>query len=149
MNDLKNIYFTFIRSILEKSAVVWHSSLSKKNRLSLERVQKAALKTILKNRYTNYEKGLEILKMDSLDERRRQLCLKFAKNCLKNEKLNGMFNKKNDIHQMKKRNTKKYEERISKTERYKKSAIPYLTNLLNTEMEDQKQIDWLRVLCIQ
>ena len=140
MNDLKNIYFTFSRSILEKLAVVWHSSLSKKNRHTLERFQNAAVQITLKNRYTNYKKGLEILKMDSLDERRRQLCLKFAKNCLKNEKLNGMFNKKNDIHQMKKRNTKKYEERISKTERYKKSAIPYLTNLLNTEMEDQKQI---------
>ena len=65
VNDLKNIYFTFIRSILEKLSVVWHSSLSKKNRLTLERVQKAAVKIILKNRYTNYKKGLEILKMDS------------------------------------------------------------------------------------
>ena len=51
-----------------------------------------------------------------------------------------MFNKKKDIHQMKKRNTKEYEERISKTERYKKSAIPYPTNLMNTEKEEQKQI---------
>ena len=41
--DLRNIYFTFIRSILEKSAVVWHSSLSKKNRLTLERVQKISI----------------------------------------------------------------------------------------------------------
>ena len=28
--DLKNIYLTYIRSIVEQSAVVWHSSLSKK-----------------------------------------------------------------------------------------------------------------------
>ena len=48
VNDLKNIHFTFIRSILEKSAVVWHSSLSKRNRLTLERVKKAAVKIILK-----------------------------------------------------------------------------------------------------
>ena len=48
VNDLKNVYFTFIRSILEKLAVVWHGSLSKKNRLTLERVQKAAVKLILK-----------------------------------------------------------------------------------------------------
>ena len=41
---------------------------------------------------------------------------------------------------MKKRNTKEYEERISKTERYKKSTIPYPTNLMNTEKEEQKQI---------
>ena len=94
---------------------MWHSSLSKNNRLTLERVQKAAVKIILKNRYTNYEKGLEILRMESLDERRRHLCLKFAKNCLKNDKLNGMFNKKKDMHKMKKRNRKEYEENMSKT----------------------------------
>ena len=51
--DLRSIYFTFIRSILEKSAVVWHSSLTKKNRQTLERVQKAAVKVILRDRYTN------------------------------------------------------------------------------------------------
>ena len=28
--DLKSIYFTFIRSNLEKSAVVWHSSITKR-----------------------------------------------------------------------------------------------------------------------
>ena len=114
--------------------------MSKRNRLTLERVQKAAVKIILKNRYTNYEKGLEILKMNTLDERRRQLCLRFAKNCLKNEKLNGMFEKKKDIHQMKKRNRKEYVEKMSKTMRYKRSAIPYLTNLLNAEKEEQRQI---------
>ena len=78
--------------------------------------------------------------MDSLDERRRQLCLRFAQNCLKNEKLNGMFNKKKDLHQMKKRKRKEYEERMAKTKRYKQSAIPYLTNLLNIEKEEQRQM---------
>ena len=37
--DLKKIYLTFIRSILEQSAVVWHSSLTLRNKHSLERVQ--------------------------------------------------------------------------------------------------------------
>ena len=77
--DLKNIYFTFIRSILEKSAVVWQSSLTKKIKETLERVQKAAVKIILKNKYTNYKQGLNFLKIENLDEIRRQLCLKFAK----------------------------------------------------------------------
>ena len=38
-NDLKDIYLNFIRSILEQSAVVWHSSLSVKNKMDLERIQ--------------------------------------------------------------------------------------------------------------
>ena len=44
--DLKNVYLTFIKSVLEQSAVVWHSSLTQKNRDDLERVQKVAVKII-------------------------------------------------------------------------------------------------------
>ena len=39
ISDLRSIYLTYIRSILEQSAVVWHSSLSFKNIKVLERVQ--------------------------------------------------------------------------------------------------------------
>ena len=139
-NGFENHLFTFIRSILEKSAVVWHSSLTKKNRQTLERVQKAAVKIILKNRYTNYKEGLNYLKMDNLDERRRQLCLKFAKNCLKIEKVKGMFTKKINLHNMKTRKQNYFEERRIRTKRYQKSTIPYLTKLLNLDMEDKKQM---------
>ena len=34
--DLKSIYLTFIRSVLEQSAVVWHSSLVKRKMTSKE-----------------------------------------------------------------------------------------------------------------
>ena len=33
--ELKDIYLTFVRSILEQSAVVWHSSLSVRNTTDL------------------------------------------------------------------------------------------------------------------
>ena len=36
--DLTNIYILFVRSILEQSATVWHSSLSQENSNDLERV---------------------------------------------------------------------------------------------------------------
>ena len=48
--DLVYLYKTFVRSVLEVSAVVWHSSLSKINSSDLERVQKSALKVILKEK---------------------------------------------------------------------------------------------------
>ena len=81
--DLKAIYLTYIRSAIEQSAVVWHSSLTKKNRRDLERVKKTAIKVIMGSQYTTYKEGLEILKIQNLDERRENLCLGFAKKCFK------------------------------------------------------------------
>ena len=47
MEDLKIIYVLFVRSILEQSAVVWHSSLTEDNRHDLERVQKSGIKVMI------------------------------------------------------------------------------------------------------
>ena len=82
--ELKNIYVTFVRSVLEQSAVVWHSSLSYENIRDLERVQKAAVRLILGCKYTNYKKGLTIINLETLNKRREQVCLRFAEECLKN-----------------------------------------------------------------
>ena len=69
----------FIRSKLEQSASVWHSSLTKNNEIDLERVQKLALKVILKDKYGDYKSALRKLNIESLFDRRELLCLKFAK----------------------------------------------------------------------
>ena len=53
--DLKNIYVLFVRSLLEQSATVWHSSLSQENIDDLERVQKSACKVILQEKYRGYK----------------------------------------------------------------------------------------------
>ena len=37
VNDLKDVYILFVRSILEQSAVVWHGSLTVDNKRDLER----------------------------------------------------------------------------------------------------------------
>ena len=47
IKDLKQIYMLQIRSKLDQSAVVLHSSLTQKNRADLERIQKSAVKCIL------------------------------------------------------------------------------------------------------
>ena len=44
--ELKIIYFAYVRSQLEKSATVWHSSLTEENKKDLERVQKTAIKIL-------------------------------------------------------------------------------------------------------
>ena len=65
IQDLVQIYTLFIRSICEQSAVVWHSSLTQENGNNIERVQKTALKIILREKYNTYESALEETKLKS------------------------------------------------------------------------------------
>ena len=134
-----------MRSKLEQSAVVWHSSLTQKCKGKLERVQKSALRVILGPRYTNYSDALERLNLKTLDERRKSLCLKFAKKCLIVEKFKKMFPLNVNSHNMKKRNVERYKVSKSLTERHKSSAIPYMQRLLNENERSKvtilKQVD--------
>ena len=139
-SDLKIIYMAFIRSKLEQSAVVWHSSLTQNNRQDLERVQKSAVKIILKNNYTSYEEALRVLKLESLDMRRTRLCLKFAKNCLKNEKMKTLFPLASKRHNMDTRLKEKFKVHKAKTERYRRSSIPFLQNLLNQDAKKVQKV---------
>ena len=78
VEDLKTVYMLYIRSLLEQSATVWHSSLTEENKSDLERVQKSAVKVILGNKYENYQKALSKLDLENLNDRRDILCRHFA-----------------------------------------------------------------------
>ena len=129
--DLKTIYILFIRSLLEQSATVWHSSLSQENIEDLERVQKSAFKVILQEKFKGYKHALKTLEMESLKDRREYLCLNFALKCTKNNKVKDMFPLTTKIHEMKTRNPEKYHVNHANTERLRKSAVPYMQRLLN------------------
>ena len=139
-SDLKKIYIQQIRSKLEQSAVVWHSSLTQKCKNKLERVQKSALRIILGEHYLNYKNALKVLNLQSLEERRESLCLKFAKKCLQVQKFRSMFPIKHQVHNMPKRGKDKYVIRRALTERYKISAIPYMQRLLNKVETEKRKI---------
>ena len=49
----------------------------------LERVQKSALRIILRDKYMDYKRALQQLNIESLFDRREALCLKFARKGLK------------------------------------------------------------------
>ena len=134
--DLKTIYVLFVRSILEQSATVWHSSLTEENKADLERVQKSAIKVILNDKYNGYRNGLAQLGLEDLNSRRKNMCLDFAKKCVKNEKLCHMFPKNIKSHNMDTRNEEVFQVQHAYTGRLKKSAIIYMQNLLN---DDEKQ----------
>ena len=134
--DLKNIYMLFVRSQLEHSATVWHSSLTQENRDDLERVQKSAVKIILGEKYQGYKKGLESLNLDTLEERRENLCLKFAIRSSNNEKTARMFPQNQKLHHMETRKAEKFKVQFAKTERLKNCALINMQNALN-ELEEK------------
>ena len=130
--DLKLIYILYIRSILEQSSVVWHTSLSEQNIKDLERVQKSALKIILKNRYQDYDKSLTILDLQTLKQRRDKLSLEFALKNTKNKTMNDKFKDNTKHHTMTTRKYNKIEVLHCNTDRLMDSAIPQMQRMLNT-----------------
>ena len=109
--------------------IVWHSSLTKGESLDLERIQKVALRIILRDSYITYEEALKTCNLKSLSERRSELSLRFAKKCIKNPKTSDIFPLHNPIRRT--RITEKFEVTSANTERLAKSAIPFMQRLLN------------------
>ena len=131
IHELIEIYILYIRSVLESSAVVWNSSLTLGQEKELERVQKVALRIILKDGYENYENALLTCSIPTLKDRRKALSLSFAKKCVKNKNTRKMFPLNSAYYNT--RNKEKYVVTRAKTRRLAKSAIPYLQKLLINE----------------
>ena len=126
--ELKNIYFLFVRSVLEQSATVWHSSLTQENKEDLERVQKSAIRIIMGEEFQGYQKSLDKLDIETLDARRETLCLNFALKTSKSPKMKEMFSLKDKHHDMQTKQPEKYVVQHANTERLKKSSIIYMQN---------------------
>ena len=131
--DLLTIYKIFIRSVLEQTFTVWHSSLTRDLETDIERVQKCALRIILGKQYKSYKEACNIAGIEDLVARRTRLCLKFAKKCLHNPKMTQFFPQNCKKKNMITRHQEKYQVLNAHTERLKKSAIPYMQRLLNKD----------------
>ena len=140
-DDLKIIYVSFIRSLLEQACTVWHSGLTDEKRNDLERVQKCALKIIFKNSYKNYQNALNILELESLENRREFLCLQFAKKSLKNPKMKDLFPHNKKTHKMSPRKQQPFEINFATTDRLKKSPVIYMQQLLNENFIEKSKCE--------
>ena len=58
VNDLLQIYMTYVRQVLEYFVPVWQPGLTTTQTARLERVEKRALRTILGDKYTDYQTAL-------------------------------------------------------------------------------------------
>ena len=73
MEDIIEIYILYIRSILDRSAVVWHSSITQDEIIAI-----VALRIILDDLYESYDHALRVTGLPTLKDRRTNLCRKFA-----------------------------------------------------------------------
>ena len=78
--DLRIVYCSFIRPILEYACPAWHSSLPQKLRDQVEQVQRRATKVILPS--LSYSERLVELDLVTLNERRESLTRRFYSSVL-------------------------------------------------------------------
>ena len=134
--DLLDVYNKQCRSILEQAVPVWAAGITRKECKQIERVQKTALAIILGKAYESYNQGLQKLCVESLEIRRKNICLKFAKQAQKSDRFCKWFTYNTEPepnmktrHVEKSRNT--FKPVKTRTKRFQHSSLPYLTNLLN------------------
>ena len=136
---LIHLFKSQVRGILEYCSTVWHSSLTGADSDDIERVQKAALRLIMGNSYQGYNQALLHMNLDSLKERREKMALTFAKKTLRLDNFSKFFPINKAKHLMAKRNPDKYAVNNAKTERYRRSAVPFLQRLLNEDYSKQRK----------
>ena len=129
--EMTHLWITYCRSTLEQSAVLWASSLSEENKEDLERLQKCFIKLIFSKKYrseneNSYKELLLKLNLEPLEVRRDLLSLKFAKDCIKFNKLKDLFPENSKEHCMETRHQEKYKVLHANTERLKTSSIIHM-----------------------
>ena len=129
--DMKDVFIKQVRSVLELAVPVWNGALTSAERRDIERVQKTALRIIIGEEYVDYQSALDMIGLESLEDRRHRLSLKFAKKSATHFKHKNWF--KPTVTKIKTRIEKtKYCPIYSNHTRFDKSPLAYLTNLLNS-----------------
>ena len=67
-----------IRSVCEFAVQYWGPMITQGEVRRLEKIQRTVLHVILGNNYTSYREALLKVNLETLEERRKNLCIKFA-----------------------------------------------------------------------
>ena len=151
-DELIKAWRSMLRPITEYAVPLWHSGLTDADSNKIEFLQKKALGVILgcvyidNKRYYNldnnivtYNQALQKLSLTPLNERREVLTSKFAIDTARNEKHNGFFIEK-QVQNIATRNMFVLDEPFCRTDRYFKSAIPYMSRMLNGVYLSKKKV---------
>ena len=126
---LIDYYHKSIRPVLEFGSPIWTGALTQANINDIEKIQKTSFKIILGQNYSTYHEALIELEQITLEERRKNACKKFAKNCSKHAKMSPFFKRTNDWT----RHSKPFIEPMTKSKRAFNGPVPFLIRLLNED----------------
>ena len=93
----------------------------------IERVQKYILYIALGNGYNNYKEALDKASLETLEERREQICLNFAVKASNHPKHKDWFIPNKPPGPKTRRDKVEYKQPFGRPSRFKNSPIPYLT----------------------
>ena len=135
--EMLDVFYKQIRCVLELAVAVWEPSITVAESNQIERVQKCAFYIILGEQYLHYENALHTMNSERLSDRRYKLCLKFAKKSEKHPRYQNWFCPAEDYvptintrSDKRDRNTK-FKPVPTRTDRFKNSPVPYMTDQLN------------------
>ena len=117
---------------LEMAVPVWHSSLTLAQRRSLDRCQRVAMAAIVGHWAPSLTDQLAELGLERLDARRNKLCARFAFSTATKSRHRDIFVVAQVNFPRPGKQSRKYVEPRARTAAYRKSAVPYLTRLLNS-----------------
>ena len=136
--EMKDVYHKQVRSILEMAVPVWQAGLTQQDIRQIERVQRTGLHIIMGDEYISYDNALTSLECEKLTDRRYRLCENFAKKAVKHDQFQTWFCTNSDptpnFETRLDKNTirNQYQPVKTRTDRFAKSPLPYLTDILNT-----------------
>ena len=117
---------------LEMCAGVWHSSLTVAQSRSLSRAQRVAMAAMVGHWAPSLTDQLEDLGLERLVSRRENICRRFAVRTASKSRHSDIFTLAQTGLQRPNKKSLKYVEPKARTTSYRKSAVPYLTRILNS-----------------
>ena len=90
--------------------------------------------------YMDYESALEMSGLDTLSSRREKRCLDFALKCLKHPRNSRLFPFNTKTHGQAQKAKEVVEVNWARTDSYRMSTIPYIQQMLNDHVKNQKKL---------
>ena len=125
-----DVFCKEIHSILELAVPVWHSGLTRQQTMDIERIQKLAMKIILKDEYGSYQLACNTLSAETLEKRRVKLCYNFASKNVKSENTFFAMLEPSVTTRRKQNTVKEYNCNFG---RFANSSLPFMAKLINSK----------------
>ena len=133
LTQMVQIYTTYIRPLIEYCTPVFHAGLTARQASQIEKVQKRALK-LIGGFDKSYQQLLNEMKLDSLADRREQLCFRLAKQMLGSSNHRDLFPPERRLVSGKTTRRANTLQHFCCNARLRKSSIPHMTSLINADI---------------